>query len=124
MTKFNVDHWQSFARIIYVVSKRRTADAAGLFFSADTNEKGMLSRAVGSMKYFDRTSPGRDDAAVSKADPLVPVLRKKLIAGRPICRLILAPIRMDLLSNFVRQAVGKAIHRAFFPSMTEWKDPN
>ena len=50
--------------------------------------------------------------AVGKTDPLVSVLIQELVADRPIGRLILTPVRVNLLADIRGQLVGDSVQLA------------
>jgi hypothetical protein len=52
------------------------------------------------MKHLDGAVARSNHGAVGKADPLVLILTKQLVAHCPVSRLIFATIRMDLAGNF------------------------
>lgn len=61
---------------------------------------------MGRMENFDGTTPRSHYHTIGEADPLPLILSQKLIADGPICRLIFAPVGVDLLSDFGGEAVG------------------
>src|SRR4051794_15940708 len=67
---------------------------------------------MGCMKNDDWASAGGDDRAVCKSDPLALVLTQEFVADSPVRCLVLAPIGMDLASNFGGQSVSQAFHRS------------
>src|SRR5438128_795634 len=84
--------------------------AVGLFFSPNTDYVGMLGRLMGSMKDRDGTRASSHDLATREPNPLTTVLTEELVADRPVCCLVLTPVRMDLLSNMRGQSVSQAFH--------------
>ena len=66
----------------------------------------MLGRLVRGMKDDHRTGAGGNNHAIRKADPLTLVLTEELVADSPVCCLVLAPVGMNLSSDFGRQSVS------------------
>jgi hypothetical protein len=79
--------------------------------STHTNHEGVLCGLLSGMKNHDWPSSRCDNLANGESDPLPLILRQKLIAYRPILSLVLAPVRMDLSSDFRRKSIGQAFHR-------------
>jgi hypothetical protein len=82
------------------VGKADTAHPNRLVFSADAGDKGVPSRRLGRVEHGNRAGARRDHGAIGKADPPALVLTEELVADSPIRRLVLAPVGVDLLSDF------------------------
>ena len=98
--ELDADHGQRFAGVARIVGEGRSTHAVRFVFAPDTDHIGMLGHLMGGVKDDYRTSAGGDDHAIGEANPLALVLTKELIADSPVRRLVLAPVRMDLSSNF------------------------
>src|SRR4051794_19070570 len=86
--------------------------AAWFFFVPNTGHVGMLGRLMGGLKDDHRPSAGCNHHTVGEADPLALILTKELVADSPVRCLVLAPVGMDLPSEFRRQSVSQASHRS------------
>ena len=64
----------------------------------------MLRQGMGCMKNFYRTPPGHNHLAVGKPDPLIAILAEQLVMHRPVVRLVLAPLWVDLAGDLRREA--------------------
>ena len=56
----------------------------------------MPSRRLGGVKHGHGTAARRDHHAIGKADPLADVLIEKSVVDSPVCRLVFAPVGVDL----------------------------
>src|SRR5438105_10994512 len=117
-TELGPDYRKGLAGIARVVGEAGSTHPVRLFLSADTDDIRMLSRLMGGVEDCHRARAGGDDGSVRKTDPLALVLREELIADRPVCRLVLAPVGMDLASDIRGQAVRQAFHG--LPHVRRW----
>jgi hypothetical protein len=62
------------------------------------------------VKHSNRAVAGSDHGTISEADPLALVLTEELTADSPVCRLVLAPVGINLSSDFGGQSVSQAFH--------------
>src|SRR5437879_9216738 len=78
----------------------------------DAGDKGVPSRGPGRVENGNRACARRDHGAIGKPDPLALVLTEELVADSPVRGLVLAPVGVDLSSDFGRQCVSQAFHRS------------
>src|SRR5207253_9626225 len=95
-----------------IVGKAGTAHANRLIFMTDAGYKGVPSRGLGRVENGNRACARRDHGAIGKPDPLALVLTEELVADSPVRGLVLAPVGVDLSSDFGGQCVSQAFHRS------------
>src|SRR5207302_625361 len=61
---------------------------------------------------------GRDHHAIGKADPLASAVFEGSVAHRPVGRLVLAPVGVELSGDLTGQLIGNASHRS--PRVHRW----
>ena len=66
----------------------------------DAGDKGVPSRGLGRVENGNRACARRDHGAIGKPDPLALVLTEELVADSPVRGLVLAPVGVDLSSDF------------------------
>jgi hypothetical protein len=91
---------ERFAQVGAIVAKVVTTHANRFSFSTDAGDKGLPSRRLRGMKHGNRAGARGDHGTISKANPLAVVLTDELVARSPIRRLVLAPVGVDLTSDF------------------------
>ena len=77
----------------------------------DAGDKGVPSRGLGRVENGNRACARRDHGAIGKSDPLALVLTEELVANSPVRGLVLAPVGVDLSSDF-----GGAVRQPGFSS--------
>src|SRR5437588_8636770 len=78
----------------------------------DAGDKGVPSRGLGRVENGNRACARRDHGAIGKPNPLALVLTEELVADSPVPGLVLAPVGVDLSSDFGGQCVSQAFHRS------------
>jgi hypothetical protein len=66
----------------------------------------------GRVEYLEGGLAGGKDGAVGKGNPLTLVWTEELVADRPVRRLVLAPVGVDLSGDLRGQRVGQALHQS------------
>jgi hypothetical protein len=84
--------------------------ASWFVFSPDADHERMSLHHPRHVEHFERGLTGGDDGTVGKGNPLALILTEELVADSPVVRLVLAPVGMDLSSDFGGQLVGNAFH--------------
>jgi hypothetical protein len=101
---------QRFAGTVAVVGEACPAHAERLILPAHTSDVRVFGCLVRGVENDYRSRAEGDYLSASEADPLALVLAKQLVARGPVLGLVLAPVVVDLASDFGREAVGEAFH--------------
>ena len=78
----------------------------GFVLVADAGDERVPAGSLGRVEDRHRVLTGRDYGPVGEPDPPALVLSKEAIAGRPVGRLIGAPVGVDLPGDLGGQLIG------------------